>query len=95
MVTVRGFAGLKVKGGRLSLDPRLPKQWESLCFGMHWQGMRFTISIRPGEARIEACPENATEAVWDVCGQLHRCAPGQAVVCTTGSMPEPAALQLN
>jgi trehalose/maltose hydrolase-like predicted phosphorylase len=80
IVAIKGFAGLKTSGETPSLNPRLPKAWKSLRFGMQWRGMRFHLSMGPSEIRIEASPDNQAEMEWTVCGQALHCAPGKPIV---------------
>jgi len=35
---VEGFAGMRVKNGKLTFTPRLPKHWKSLSFKVIFQG---------------------------------------------------------
>lgn len=76
MVAVKGFAGLRVTGEGLSLDPRLPARWQKLRFSVFWHGLRFAVLIAPGEVCIEADPDNSGEAVWRICGVPAKCGPG-------------------
>lgn len=80
IVAVKGFAGLRTQGETPSLNPRLPKAWKTLRFGVQWRGLRFHISILPEEVRIESCPDNPDKVDWTVCGQSLRCEPGKTAV---------------
>jgi len=80
IVTVNGFAGLRIDDEGISLNPRLPELWQSLRFGVHWRGMRFSISISRNEVRIQAHAENQAPAPWRVCGHALQCEPGQVVI---------------
>ncbi|EOS58856.1 glycoside hydrolase family 65 protein [Paenibacillus barengoltzii] len=42
---VMGFAGVRMLGGELHLNPRLPKEWEELSFPIYWQGRRLEIVL--------------------------------------------------
>ncbi|OQB22354.1 MAG: Nigerose phosphorylase [Firmicutes bacterium ADurb.Bin182] len=45
MIAVLGFAGLSVKNGEISLNPRLPKQIKSLRFPVTLKGKRVTVTV--------------------------------------------------
>jgi len=38
MAVIQGFAGMRVKEGRLTFDPKLPKHWTGLSFKVHFRG---------------------------------------------------------
>jgi trehalose/maltose hydrolase-like predicted phosphorylase len=79
MVAVRGFAGLRLTGEGLSLDPRLPGQWRKMCFRVHWRGLLFRISISPEEVQIEGAAHNSSQAAWRIAGEPVICPPGQTI----------------
>ena len=43
--TVEGFAGMRVKNGKLHFTPRLPKHWKSLSFKVIFQGETKEIKL--------------------------------------------------
>jgi alpha,alpha-trehalose phosphorylase len=49
---VFGFGGLRDHGGRISLDPRLPKGWPALRFSFRLAGSRVRAELTPGELRL-------------------------------------------
>lgn len=51
---VAGFGGMRDHYGELSFDPRLPKDWPSLAFTLHWRGTPLKIRITPDELRVDA-----------------------------------------
>ena len=79
MVAVKGFGGLRVTGEGLSLDPKLPTQWQKLSFRVYWRSLRFSVSICPGEVTIHGDPGNSTDAAWCIGGKPMRCAPGETL----------------
>jgi trehalose/maltose hydrolase-like predicted phosphorylase len=52
-----GFGGLGWYEGELSLDPKLPEEWESYSFSMHWRGTRLHVTVREGEVELETSGE--------------------------------------
>ena len=48
-----GFGGLRWYEGELSLDPKLPEQWESYSFSLHWRGTRLNVTVREEEVELE------------------------------------------
>ncbi len=51
---VSGFGGMRDHRGALSFDPRLPADWPSLSFTLHWHGTRLSITIRRDAMTVEA-----------------------------------------
>lgn len=51
---VAGFGGMRDHYGELSFDPRLPKDWPSLAFTLHWQGTPLKIEITAEQLRVDA-----------------------------------------
>jgi len=47
-----GFAGVHLMGDKLTIDPRLPLQWRSLSFRVHWRGR--SVDIRIAGKAVEA-----------------------------------------
>jgi alpha,alpha-trehalose phosphorylase len=45
MVLVYGFGGLRDFGRELSFDPRLPRTWRSLAFGLRYRGRQLRIEL--------------------------------------------------
>lgn len=52
LAVVKGFAGMRVKKGMLSLRPRLPKQWQGLNFHVLFRGAMLHIRISTEETKI-------------------------------------------
>ena len=42
---VYGFGGLRMIGGRLRVDPRLPDQWKGLSYKLSWKGQTLAVKI--------------------------------------------------
>lgn len=84
-VLVFGFAGLRVVGGRLSLQPWLPPQWQGLRFRLRWRGRPLevhidadavTLTLRPGSGQDAGRDVDATETVT-VAGREVELVPGE------------------
>jgi HAD superfamily hydrolase (TIGR01509 family) len=54
MAVVMGFGGLDLNSDTLTINPKLPKEWRSLSFNVHWRGraVAFRISNGRAEARL-------------------------------------------
>ena len=62
---VFGFAGVKIKKERISVDPRLPRRWQKVSFSLLWQGKIIKLELtnetiklkvqsrKPGEIELE------------------------------------------
>ncbi|HJW30333.1 MAG TPA: glycosyl hydrolase family 65 protein, partial [Saprospiraceae bacterium] len=52
MSVVRGFAGMKVQGGLLSLSPMLPEGWKAYSFKMHFRNRMIRIDVKDKAASV-------------------------------------------
>jgi trehalose/maltose hydrolase-like predicted phosphorylase len=48
MSIVNGFAGMRMSEGKLSFDPRLPRQWKRLAFKLRFRGRVLFVDLAPG-----------------------------------------------
>ncbi|MFT3797067.1 glycoside hydrolase family 65 protein [Microbacterium sp.] len=56
---VGGFGGMRDHYGDLTFDPRLPADWPSLSYTMHWQGTELKITVTADALQIAAGPGEA------------------------------------
>ena len=68
---VFGFAGLSLQRDGIALDPRLPRNWRSLGFGLQWRSRRLKIKIVPGQRLVEATLEAGEPMRLVVNGEPH------------------------
>jgi len=52
MSVIHGFAGMKVRRGKLTFTPWLPQKWQELSFSCFWQGSWLTVVITPGSITL-------------------------------------------
>lgn len=52
LAAITGFAGVRVHGGILSLQPRLPQQWTGMAFALACHGATLEVELRPGGCRL-------------------------------------------
>jgi len=64
-----GFAGVRPRGDRLIVDPRLPPQWHSLQLALRFRGEPFRLSIDRLGAEIESdgLAIRRANGIWEVC----------------------------
>lgn len=43
--TINGFAGIRLVGGRLRIEPKLPKKWKAMEFNLCWKGVKLNLVI--------------------------------------------------
>lgn len=72
---VYGFGGVRVKGGRLHLAPRLPHAWSGLAFGITFQGNELRVEAGRKELTIHHRGETPVEVLVD--GNPVTLQPGQ------------------
>ncbi len=53
MTIVEGFAGMRIKDGKLYLNPMLPKEWEGYKFRVLFRGATLLITVRSDGFTIE------------------------------------------
>jgi len=58
---ILGFGGLDLQGDMLGIDPRLPPQWRSLSFRVHWRGRSVAIRIAGNTVQATLVEGEGTE----------------------------------
>jgi alpha,alpha-trehalose phosphorylase len=74
---VSGFGGMRDHFGELSFDPRLPADWPSLTFPLHWHGTRLEVHITTDEIAVTAGEGGAVS--FSVRGEGYVVTPGATV----------------
>jgi len=52
MTIVEGFAGMRVRDGKLVFQPTLPEQWHSYSFKVNFRGAHLQITVRKGTCTV-------------------------------------------
>ena len=65
----RSLSGVRPRGDRLIVDPRLPPQWHSLQLALRFRGEPFRLSIDRLGAEIESdgLAIRRANGIWEVC----------------------------
>ena len=50
---VFGFGGVRMVGGQLRVNPKLPKTYKKLQFNIHWHGNRLRFTITPQKLSVQ------------------------------------------
>ncbi|MGZ0713010.1 glycoside hydrolase family 65 protein (plasmid) [Coraliomargarita sp. W4R53] len=74
---VCGFGGMRDHFGELSFDPRLPADWPSLSFPLHWQGTRLQIEVTRDQIAVTA--GEGAPVSFSVREVSYTVAPGESV----------------
>jgi maltose phosphorylase len=53
MSIVEGFGGMRVKDGKLSFTPRIPKQWKGYSFKINFRDQVLKVNVAQGETNFE------------------------------------------
>lgn len=75
---VCGFGGMRDHFGDLSFDPRLPVDWPSLTFTLHWRGTELSVTVRADSLTVVAGEGEAVD--FSVRGTGYTVAGGETVV---------------
>ncbi|AWP30011.1 glycoside hydrolase family 65 protein [Paenibacillus sp. Cedars] len=60
---VLGFAGVRMLGGELHMNPNLPKAWDELSFPLYWQGQRLEVHINRETLTLTANSDQEVQLV--------------------------------
>lgn len=72
MTAVLGFGGVHADENQLTINPRLPRQWQAMEFGLDYRGDRFRVRIAAETATIAAAKENRGAPTIVIAGEtLH------------------------
>ncbi len=58
MSIVEGFGGLHIHDGRLSFNPKIPREWKSFSFKINYRGQVLKVSVSHESSRFELEGEN-------------------------------------
>ena len=72
MITVLGFAGLKLLPDALAIDPQLPAGWSSLDFACQWRGRALVLRIDMAAGSLRATLQAGEPMTLVVQGVAHR-----------------------
>ncbi|MFT4280921.1 glycoside hydrolase family 65 protein [Microbacterium sp.] len=75
---VSGFGGMRDHFGDLSFDPRLPADWPSLAYTLHWHGTELKITVTADALTVVAGPGESVS--FEVRGKGYAVAGGETVV---------------
>lgn len=51
-IVINGFAGVGIRQGILTIDPKLPVGWERIGFNLKWKGCAMSISVRHNKVEL-------------------------------------------
>jgi len=75
---VAGFGGMRDHFGELSFDPRLPADWPSLSYTLHWHGTALRVTVRADSLTVVA--GEGAPVSFEVRGAAYEVRPGETVV---------------
>lgn len=44
-MTIKGFGGVRIRNGKLHLEPHLPEKWQQLQYQINWQGSILKVNV--------------------------------------------------
>lgn len=66
---VNGFAGVRMLGGDLRINPKLPENWNEVKFPLNWHGVNLTVEVTKDTLIVVRNSENTTEVKFTVFGK--------------------------
>lgn len=66
-----GFAGIRLIDGKLSINPKLPKEWQHMNFTIQWHGQPISLSITASTFSVKV--ENKKTIEFEAFGQHYEC----------------------
>ena len=82
---VNGFGGFRVKQGKMTFKPWLPKGWSSIAFSLKWQGNDVAIEISHQECRLLlSAPSGVSESI-EIFGRQQILTAGQELIARPAS----------
>ncbi|MBB2149606.1 glycoside hydrolase family 65 protein [Pedobacter gandavensis] len=82
MSVVEGFAGMRVRDGKLCFQPFLPKNWTGFSFTIGFRGLQLKVQINESELIIR---NNSSESLeLKVFEQLYTVSPGEKTIAYKG-----------
>ncbi|BDV31386.1 glycoside hydrolase family 65 protein [Microbacterium terricola] len=75
---VSGFGGMRDHYGELTFDPRLPADWPSLTYTLHWHGTRLTVTVTRDALTVAAGEGDPVR--FGVRGEVYSVEGGDTVV---------------
>lgn len=77
MSIVEGFGGMRVKEGKLSFEPRIPKQWKGYSFKINFRNQILKVNVNQDETNLEL--DNGDELTIFVNGKIVKVTPNNLV----------------
>lgn len=68
---VCGFGGVRMLGGKLRIDPKLPEKWNKLAYPIYWQGDRLEVEVTQEEVVIQNVTKNNSELQLSIHGNQY------------------------
>lgn len=66
---VNGFAGVRMLGGKLRIDPKLPTTWNKITFPINWHGVELKVTIDKNVLIVEKISEGEEAINFTVYGK--------------------------
>jgi len=60
-VLINGFAGMRIRRGILSFNPKLPVQWKSFKFNIMWREKKISVIIYPNKIKLRFYSKNRAD----------------------------------
>lgn len=68
---VFGFAGVRIRQGQLSINPKIPRNWRFMEFNISWQGQILHLAI--GKDLFTVTVEGPGKVAFEAFGQMFEC----------------------
>ena len=79
---VNGFAGVRVKKGTLSVDPKLPDAWDKMAFTLKWRRADIHLEVKNRSVRVDIVAKSRQRVELQVFGEKRLLSPNRKYMFT-------------
>ena len=66
---INGFAGMRIRDGKLAFNPQLPEKWQKMEFKVKWRGETMNISVTNDELQVALQSADDNRAIDIIIGR--------------------------
>lgn len=66
---INGFAGMRIRDGKLAFNPRLPEKWQKMEFKVKWRGETVNVSVTNDVVQVALQTDDEKRGIDVIVGQ--------------------------